>query len=419
MLAATALAGCDTGAGEEITLYHAPARHLQELIDRCDAAAGGRYHIIHRPLPRDADGQREQLVRRLAAGDTDPDILGLDVTWVPEFAEAGWLEAWTGPNRAEAERGVLARPLATARWRGVRYAAAASTNVQLLWYDKSLTPVPPRTWDELMAMARDLKARGEPYEILFTGAQYEGVVVQYNNLVASAGGRILSEDGRAVVMDEGAVRGLEILQTVSVSGLTNPGVTSAREAEVHRAFAAVDSAAAFQLNWPDALAAARELNPERAANLAATTYPGVRPGRPGRATLGGINLGVSSHSESKPEAFEAALCLRGGQSQKYAAICAGVPPAIEAIYADNSSIDPCPGADSADRPSMITAYPMREVLLRALRDAAARPRTPAYQHLSTITAKVLAPPSQIDPPETAERLRAELARAIASRGVLP
>lgn len=418
-LAAALLAGCDTGEDGQVTLYHPPAQYLRPVIDRCNAEAGGRYRIVHRTLPRDADGQRAQLVRRLAARDPDPDILGLDVTWVPEFAEAQWLEEWTGNDRAEAERGVLEKPRSTAVWRGKTYAATAGTNVPLLFYDRSLIPEPPRTWAELLATARELKGAGKPYRILFTGAEYEGLVVQYSSIVASAGGRILTADGGTVVMDAGAVRGLEILQEVATSGLTDPALALAREAQVHGAFAAADNPAAFQLNWPDALAATRELNPDRAANLAAAIYPGVYPGRSGKATIGGLNLGVSAYSARKAEAFEAALCLRRAEHQKFAAICGGVPPTIEAIYADEVPIDPCPGADRREWPNMASALPTREMILRALRNAAVRPRTPAYQHLSTITAKVLSPPSGIDPQSTAERLRAELTKAIASRGVLP
>ncbi len=37
------------------------------------------------------------------------DVLGLDVTWVSEFAEAGWVEEWKGQDKAEATQGVLER----------------------------------------------------------------------------------------------------------------------------------------------------------------------------------------------------------------------------------------------------------------------------------------------------------------------
>lgn len=361
-LAAATLVGCGADKGDQVMLYHAPAPYLRALIDRCNEEAAGRYRIVARTLPRAADGQHEQLVRRLAAGDTDPDILALDVTWVPEFAEAGWLQEWTGTDKAEAVRGVLETPLATATWEGRIYAATANTNVQLLWYDKTLTPAPPRTWHEMLAMAGRLKAAGRQYRILFTGAQYEGLVVQYNSIVASAGGRILSGDGRSVVMDEGAVRGLELLREVSASGLTSPSLRSDQEPQVYRAFAARDSEAAFQLNWADALAATRELNPARAANLAATTYPAVHAGDKGRATIGGLNLGVSAYSQGKRQAFDAVLCLRDTRSQRFAAICGGAPPTIEAIYADESSIGPCEaGAVAAGWDPVEDSEPVREV----------------------------------------------------------
>ena len=62
---------------------------LQQAADQCSQASGGRYRISYNKLPRAADGQRQQLVRRLAAEDDSMDILGLDVTWAAEFAEAG------------------------------------------------------------------------------------------------------------------------------------------------------------------------------------------------------------------------------------------------------------------------------------------------------------------------------------------
>src|SRR6266536_4217335 len=149
------VAACGSDSGKTINVYYAPEEHFQSVIDQCNKQAAGRYEIVYRKLPRDADGQRTQMVRRLAAGDSDLDVLGLDVTWVPEFAEAKWLEEWTGQNQAMAEEGVLPSPLSTAKWNGKLYAATKNTNVQLLWYDESVVPEPPATWDEMISMAQD------------------------------------------------------------------------------------------------------------------------------------------------------------------------------------------------------------------------------------------------------------------------
>ncbi|WP_370965210.1 ABC transporter substrate-binding protein [Amycolatopsis sp. cg9] len=417
VLASTALVACSSAAGLTINLYISPEDHLQTVVDRCTAAAGGKYKIVYNKLPRGADGQREQMVRRLAAGDSSLDVLGLDVTWVPEFAEAGWAEEWTGANAAAATQDVLPGPLATAKWNGKLYGATKNTNVQLLWYDDRITPSPPKTFDELMTQADRLKAAGKPYQVLFTGAQYEGLVVFYNTLVASAGGHILSDDGRSVVMDDGAVRALELLKRLTTAGITDPSLTNQKEDDIRQAFQR--GQAATELNWPFVYASYAKEKPQELAHFKWTRYPSVTAGQPSRVTIGGFNLAVSTYSEHKPEAFEAALCLRNAASQKYQALVDGIPPSISTIYRDAGPLDPAKPADAKENPTMADQYPMKDDIQAALTDAAVRPLTPAYQNLSTVMSKVLSPPAEIDVRATAQELRERLADALASRGIIP
>lgn len=417
VVGAMSLTACGTETGTQINVYMYDESTFQNAVDDCTKEAGGRYRIVYHKLPRDADGQREQMVRRLAAGDTGLDVLGLDVTWVPEFAEAGWIVEWTGRDKAEASRDVLPGPLKTATWNGKLYAAPKNTNVQLLWYDDRITPTPPKTWDELLKQAAGLKAAGKPYQVLFTGAQYEGLVVFYNTLVASAGGRILSGDGKSVVLDQGALRGLQLLKRITTSGLTDPSLTNSQEDEVRMAMQ--DGRGAFEINWPFVYASWAEEKPADLKHFKWTTLPEVTPGTPAKSTIGGIDLAVSAYSTHRRESFEAARCLRDQQHQKYAALTSGVPPVNESLYHDTTGLDPGKPVDAKKNPSMETTYPMREDILKSLRNAAIRPLTPAYQSLSTMTSKVLSPPSEIDPPATARELRTQLGAALQSKGVIP
>jgi multiple sugar transport system substrate-binding protein len=417
VIGAGALTACSSSNGITINIYYAPEDTFQSVVDSCNAQAAGRYHIVYNKLPRGADDQRQQMVRRLAAGDTGLDILGLDVTWVPEFAEAGWAQEWTGADKAAAEQGVLPGPLETATWNGKLYAATKNTNVQLLWYDDRITPQPPKTWDEMMNQAYQLKAAGKPDAVLFTGAQYEGLVVIYNTLVESAGGHILSDDGKAVLMDAGAVQALEILKEVTSTGITDPSLTNQKEDEVRQAFQR--GSGAFELNWPFVYASYAKEKPQDLSHFKWTTYPAVSPGQPAKTTIGGYDLAVSTYSQHKPEAFQAALCLRSKDSQKFSALKDGVPPSIESLYTDNTPLDASKPVDPDSNPSMATAYPMRDAILAALQNAAVRPLTPAYQSLSTVISKVLSPPSKIDPQATANELRSKLSDALQSKGVIP
>ncbi|NLU77703.1 ABC transporter substrate-binding protein [Micromonospora sp. HNM0581] len=399
------MAACASGddAGETtINLYYPPEQNFQQVIDRCNTEADGRYRIVNRVLPREADEQRVQMVRRLAAEDDGMDVLGLDVTWTQEFASADWLLEWTGQDRAEAEEGTLEGPLETARYEDKLFAAPKHTNVQLLWYRKDLVSEPPATWDEMISMAQQLRDQGQPHQVLTMGAQYEGLVVLYNTLAVSAGGSILNDDGTEAVMDDGAVRALEVLRDFATSGVTSPSFSNATEDPVRLEFQSGDGA--FQVNWPFVYPAMQESAPELAEKVAWARVPGVDEGTAGRVTIGGINLAVSRYSPHPEESFEAARCLRNAENQKFSAINDGVPPTIESVY---------------DDPEMDEAYPMKETILEQLRDAAVRPLTPAYQSISTVTSAILSPPASIDPQATADELRDAIADALESKGVLP
>ncbi|MER7335692.1 MULTISPECIES: ABC transporter substrate-binding protein [unclassified Micromonospora] len=404
-LVAPMAAACGSGGDggtPTINLYYPPEQNLQKVVDDCNAQAQGRYKIAYRVLPRQADDQRVQLVRRLAAQDSGMDVLGLDVTWTQEFASADWILEWTGQDKAEVEQGTLAGPLETARYEDKLYGAPKNTNVQLLWYRKDLVPEPPKTWDQMISTAQELKQQSKPYQVLTMGAQYEGLVVLYNTLAESAGGKILSDDGEQAVMDAGTVRALEQLQRFATSGVTSPSFSNATEDPVRLEFQSGNGA--FQVNWPFVYPAMQEANPELARQVGWARIPGVDENTPSKVTIGGINMAVSAYSKHPEESFEAARCIRNEKNQKFSAINDGVPPTIEKVY---------------DDPEMAEAYPMKETILEELKEPAVRPLTPAYQSISTVMSAILSPPSAIRPEQTADELRDAIADALDSKGVLP
>ena len=403
LIATSVLAGCGSGdGGITINVYKYPQQNFQKIVDNCNAAADG-YRIVYHKLPREADGQREQMVRRLAAADPGMDVLSLDVTWTAELAKAGWIKEFTGEAKARVEEGTLETPLETARFEGKLYGAPDNTNVQLLWYRGDLVPTPPKTWDEMIEMGSRLEADGNdetPGLVQATGKQYEGLVVLYNTLVNTAGGTLLDETGTKAVVDDGAVKALEVLKEFATSDVVDPSFSNAAEDDARLNMEA--GKAAFMLNWPYVYAAA-QAKPEFAKNLKWAPYPSI-DGGPAEVTVGGLNYAVSAFTEHPDESFDAVMCLRNAENQKFAAINDGVPPTIESVYED---------------PEMAEPYPMKEAILETLKNAGARPLTPAYQNVSTVISTILSPPAGIDPRSTADRLREELQDALDSKGVLP
>ena len=318
-LAASGLAACGTSQASTgpvtLTYYLYPDNSgaTQQAINNCDKQSGGKYRIPYQQLPTGSDGQRQQLVRRLAANDSTIDIMGLDVTWEAEFAQAGWIEPWTGANKAAAENGTLRPALETAIWKGKLYAVPDNTNTQLLWYDSALVPNPPKTWAEMIADAEQLAKQGKPHYIEIQGAQYEGTTVWFNTMVASAGGTVLNPDATRVTLDARAVKALSIMKQLATSVAADPSLPVQMENDNRLAMEA--GSAPFQLNYPFVYPAMKADNPKLFKTFKWAPYPSVVPGQPAHVTIGGIDLAVSKFSKHKALAFQAALCLRTSRTR--------------------------------------------------------------------------------------------------------
>ena len=213
--------------------------------------------------------------------------------------------------------------------------------MQLLWYRKDLVPTPPKTFDEMMQMAQQLKDQGKPYEIGFTAAQYEGYVVNINNLIRGTAARVVNEDSTAPTIDDKTVQALTLLNKLATSGLTSSSLSNAQEPEV---FADLQNGrSAFSLNWPYVLSLHEGGEPGAGAQPRVRAVPDGEPGEPPKVTLGGMNYAISTYSAHPDEAFDAAMCLRSPEHQLKHALDAGNPPTNRTVY---------------DKPEMQQAYPM-------------------------------------------------------------
>ena len=142
VVASSVLWGCggDEDGVPTLTWYINPDNGGQAaLAAKCGEASDGAFRIETQVLPNDADQQREQLVRRLAADDPSVDLMSLDPPFVAEFANAGYLLPITDPADVAAfTDDVLEGPMATAFWDDQLVAPPFWANTQLLWYRRSV-----------------------------------------------------------------------------------------------------------------------------------------------------------------------------------------------------------------------------------------------------------------------------------------
>jgi multiple sugar transport system substrate-binding protein len=449
---ASVVSACGSGGGGLVISFYTPAgdaNTFAAIAKQCSQQLDGRFTIQQLSLPKGADDQRLQLARRLTGNDQTLDVMALDVIWTAEFAEAGWAlplsDDPAGQAEADAVADTLPGPMKTATWNDQLYASPITTNTQLLWYRTDLVATPPADWTEIVAEATRLHDEGRPSWIAVQAKQYEGLVVWFNTLLESAGGQVLSDEGKAVTLTDtpqrraATVKALQIIKDVATAPGADPSITQTNEETARLALE--QGKAALEVNWPfvlpsimgnaikggvsflplnqrsDLAGAINDVGDFEAddAQFAAaydTTktvfgfapYPGVQPGRPAKVTLGGLNLAVAKTTQHRAEAFEAIRCLRSAQNAKYLSIQGGLPTVKASLY---------------DDPQFQLKYPAYAIIRSQLTDAAVRPLTPVYQAVSTRISATLAPITGIDPETTADKLADEVQKAIDGKGLIP
>jgi multiple sugar transport system substrate-binding protein len=381
--------------------YKEPGGSFEAAAQRCTEEADGRYRIETVDLPSSADQQREQLVRRLAARDSDIDLITMDVIWTAEFAEAEWILPWPKGAAADAVDGAIPATVESGTYEDRLWAAPFTSNTQLLWYRKDLVPEPPKTWDEMIDIAERLAEEDKPHYIQVQGNRYEGYMVWFASLQASAGGRIVDGSGEVSLEAEPTAKALEVIERLATSPAADPSLPTSQEDPGRLAFESGSSA--FMVNYTFVWPSAQENAPEIAEDMGWARYPAVVDGEPSRVSIGGFNLGVGAFSDHPDLAFEAATCLRQDANQVTAAVDGGLLPTTAALY---------------DTPEVQEAFPFADVLRDTLEDAIQRPQTPAYNDVSLTVQRALHPPRSVEPEADAEDLVERVQDAVESKGLL-
>ncbi len=373
---------------------------IEHAIATCNEQNKGQFRIKFQELPSRATDQREQIVRRLAANDSSIDLIGMDVIWTAEFANAGWLYAFPDADRKALTDGVLKGPVESATYQGKLYGAPFTSNTQLLWYRKDLISAPPKdfTWDDMINQA----VQKNMY-VQIQGAQAESMTVTFNSLLESAGGTFVENAGKGQDATIGLQQGpttqaLAVLHKLATSSAADPELNTANEDSSRAAFEKGHSL--FEINYPFIYPSAQTAG--IADKIGWARFPRVDANKPSRPPLGGFNIGISSHSSHKELDVAAAKCLVQDGNQLFAAEKGGNPPTKAALY------------DKIDKKQ----YPFADVLRESINDAAPRPVSPAYNDLSLAVQETLVPLASINPPQTAKDLRDLAKQALKSEAVL-
>jgi multiple sugar transport system substrate-binding protein len=339
-------------------------------------------------LPEDAGEQRRLQIQRLRAKSTECDVLGMDVIWTVEYSGQGWLKDVTDFMSQNGDN-FIKSTVDTTEFDGKNWGVPFNSNAGFIFYRTDEVDSAPKDWETLYQEAQ--KGNG----VVYQGFRYEGLTVHFLELLYSAGGTIISDDGKESTADSQEVKDvLKFMADGIKNGAAPKAVTTYKEEESRRAFESGN--ATFMRNWPYAYALGKDSKLADKFDIA--TFPGFAGGE-AAGVVGGYNLGISAYSENPEGSLAFIEFATKADQQKIMATEASLPPTVSEVY---------------DDPAVKKAMPFADQLRTAIEQAKARPPSPVYPQISEAVFNNVYAALQGDmsPDEAASKMNDDIQKAL-------
>ena len=339
-------------------------------------------------LPEDAVEQRRLQIQRLRAKSDECDVLGMDVIWTAEYAAQGWLKDVSDYISQNGDK-FIKSTVDTTDFEGKNWGVPFNSNAGFIYDRTDQVDKAPSTWEDLY------KEAGQNNGVVYQGFRYEGLTVNFLELLYSAGGSIVSDDGKQATADSQEVKDvLKFMADGIKNGAAPKAVTTYKEEESRRAFESGN--ATFMRNWPYAYALGKDSDIADKFDIA--TFPGFK-GNKGAGVVGGYNLGISAYSKNPEGSLAFIEFATEPEQQKLMATEASLPPTLTETY---------------DDPAVKKALPFAEELRAAIEQAQPRPVSAVYPQITeAIYDNVFAAlQGDMSPDEAASKMNEEIQKAL-------
>jgi len=339
-------------------------------------------------LPEDAGEQRRLQIQRLRAKSTECDVLGMDVIWTAEYAGQGWLKDVSDFMSQNGDQ-FIESTVETTDFEGKNWGVPFNSNAGFIYYRTDQVDKAPDTWEDLYEEAKADNG------VVYQGFRYEGLTVNFLELLYSAGGSVIAEDGKQATADSQEVK--DVL-TFMADGIKNGAApkanTTYKEEESRRAFESGN--ASFMRNWPYAYALGKDSKIADKFDIA--TFPGFK-GNEGAGVVGGYNLGISAYAKNPEGSLAFIEFATKPDQQKIMATEASLPPTVASVY---------------DDPAVKKAMPFADQLRSAIEQAQARPVSAVYPQISEAIYNNVydALQGNASPDEAASKINDEIQKAL-------
>jgi len=247
----------------------------------------------------------------------------------------------------------------TTEFEGKNWGVPFNSNAGFIYYRTDQVDSAPKSWEDLYKQAADNNG------VVYQGFRYEGLTVNFLELLYSAGGSIVSDDGKQATADSQEVKDvLKFMADGIKNGSAPKAVTTYMEPQTDQAW--TSGKYGYMRNWTYAYAADQTGGSKVKGKYAVAPLPTFE-GAGKAGILGGHNSVISVYTKNP------------GLALKYADFTAS--PEWQKISLEKYSSAAILN-DTYDDPGVKKAIPYAAELKAALGQAKARPVSPVYPQIS-------------------------------------
>lgn len=309
-------------AGQPINFYawSAAVDLVKSHLTAFESSTGLKVNYNNAPWAQ----YRDTMVTKFV-GKAPLDVMWVSDSWLPEWAEAGWIAPIDGfPSLMKYNAGVDAFCNESMRYKGKQYGLTYYTDYMAFFYDEEMLKkagikAPPTTWDELLQQSLKIKGAGlSEYPMMLSMARESWLIEFLSAMVFSNGGRFTDADGAAVMADpkRGAHQAMQwVVDAVNKHKIISPACVETGELNGLKAFGAGNHAFALLSRYR-----VRTLNDPKQSAIAGRVKQALMPMGPGgsHATVGWMRFhGMSTQAAAdKTRAANAAKLIEwfGGKA---------------------------------------------------------------------------------------------------------
>ncbi|WP_067843027.1 ABC transporter substrate-binding protein [Amphibacillus sediminis] len=372
LLAACGSEGASSSSEETVTIYMAV---LDNDPSGAVSAARDRFNEEHEhlevefvTLSNDASEAHSQIVTQLTA-QSRLDIVNMDVIWVAEFAEAGWLMPLDDRFTVEKQGNFLQGQVEAMYYDDHIWGVPWLNDMHPLWYREDLLNEygyqVPETYQESIEIIHAIQEFEDINGFSMHWGRGEQLIVSFTEFLQANNGDFFDDNGQVIINQPEAVEALQFMvdmisdyQVVSQSAIENITPEEAR-------IPFTQGQAIFNQNWGYVYS----LNQQDDSPVKDLTWiannPSFEGGRSANA-VGGWNYGIASYTDHPDEAWEVIEWFTSFELQKEISLGGQLGTNL-AIYEDEEIVE---------------ANPYINEYLEAAQYPAIRPIHPEYSQIS-------------------------------------